>query len=449
MNRSRILHLTVAALATVALGVTLSPSSTAAPPKKLFTSSLSVDGATPPAQLQPGDYDFAFTITNSEKSPQAFGSVEILVPNGFTIGESIELAAPTGSTMTSAVDLSTNGLGTGPVLLTSTGPTGTGVPAGSSVTVSFHVTTPSAAQCATTWTILVKQSNDFSGSGNDFAGPSIATPLAGGDHLAWTTQPSNMQYDVAMSPAPVVAILDACDRAVSRAGVQITVADTAGRHGDITASTTAAGTVTLSSLTFSTHGFDDTFVATAEAGSDVAGCGGEPGCESGGFHVYQLMVSCEVNKTCAGSVSDDTTTTASFKVAAGDQKDTLVADVLSGEPENATCLSTSGRTQDYGATIEFDIATRGKVVTMTLLREYVNEISNNGTPFMDICLSIPESAPAFIDKFGNSTHDGLLQDCALTTPLNDPPCINSRAKRAGNEIITFTLDPGDPKTSWY
>jgi hypothetical protein len=448
MTRSRILHLTVAALATVALGVTLSPSSTAAPPKKLFSSSLTIDGGPPPAQLQPGGYDFAFTITNSDKSPQAFGSMEILVPAGFTVGN-IVLTPPSGSTMTSAVDLS--GTGAGPVLVTSTGPTGTGVPAGTSVTVSFHVTTPSTAQCATTWTILVKQSNDFSGAGNDFAGPSISTPLAGGDHLAWTTQPSDMQYDTAMSPAPVVAILDACDRAVSRSGVQITVTDSAGKlAAPLGRQTSAGGSVSLTSLTFPTWGFDDTLVATAEAGSGVAGCGGAAGCESAGFHVYQLMVPCDANKPCSGGVSDGSSTTATFKVSAGDQKDTLVADALTDEPENATCLSTSGRPQDYGATIQFDIATRGKVVTMTLLREFVNQISNNGTPFMDICLSLPPSSPGFTDKFGHeNVHDGLLQDCALTTPLNDPPCINSRAKRAGNEIITFTLDPGDPKTSWY
>jgi hypothetical protein len=258
-----------------------------------------------------------------------------------------------------------------------------------------------------------------------------------------------VQYLTNMSPAPVVAIVDACGVAVARS-VGITVTDSGSKlAAPIATTTNSSGVATLSTVNFPTYGYDDTLIATADAGSNVGGCDSEPGCESTGFHVYQLMQPCPANRTCTGAVGDGTTT-ASFNVASGTAKDTLVADTLADEPTNATCMSTSGRSQDYGSTVSFDITSRGKVVTMTLLKKYVLEISNNGTPFMDICLSVPSSAPGFTDKYGNpNVHDGLLQDCSAAVPVNDPPCINTRKKNAGNEIITFTLDPGDPKSSWF
>src|SRR4029077_20260626 len=90
------------------------------------------------------------------------------------------------------------------ILLTSSGPTGSGVAPGHSLTIEASVTVPSAAVCNAVWAIDVKQSNDFSGSGNDFVGNDVTTTV-GTNHLVWTTQPRPTEYDKPMSPNPVVS----------------------------------------------------------------------------------------------------------------------------------------------------------------------------------------------------------------------------------------------------
>jgi hypothetical protein len=84
---------------------------------------------------------------------------------------------------------------------------------------------------------------------------------------------------------------------------------------------------------------------------------------------------------------------------------------------------------------------------MVLPKSYVLlQPTPNGTPFWDICL---QSDAPFTDKYGHSNVTaGFLPDCPPVLPSPVQPCVQSRNKNAGNEIMKFVLPPGDPHAAW-
>ena len=432
MIRGSKLRTTVATSLLLALGVAWVPGAQAAALKKQFHESLSIatTGGTPvTGALAAGTaYDFAFTLTNDSHSPQAFGSAKVAVPTGFTLG-----AMSTNVANFHAADAG------GSILLTSTGPTGSGIAPGSSVTIAVRVTTPVDGSCLSAWTTFVKQSNDFSGTGNDFLPVDPApTTTAGSNALAITRQPVNTQWNTAMDPGPIVAVVDPCGNAITSFTGDVTVTDGLGLLA--TGGTVAAvsGAATFANLTFSDYGVTDTLTASVPGFTPVT---------SDPFDIVQSLVSCAAGKTCSSGTLGDTggTTLVSITANAGPTADHL-ATTLKGL--NTTGLfpscDASGE-PPLGAVVTFTVTTRSKTVTMTLPKAYVNQIPNNGTPFMDICLDVPVGSE-FVDKFGHLTTTGLLPDCSTTIVVS---CISSRRKNAGNEVVTFKLPPGDPHSSWF
>jgi hypothetical protein len=334
----------------------------------------------------------------------------------------------------------------------SSGSTGTGILPGKSLVVEVDVVVPSSATCATDtiWTTRVKQSNDFSGSGNDFAGNSVETDMAGGHQLVYTPQPGDVQWNSGMTV--VVTDEDACGATIDYNG-SVSLTDTAGMLSSTPATVNAVhGVATFTGLTFSTYEFDDAFSATA-AGDGMATCAATDSCRSHTFHVYQKLVSCAQGQSCStGTVNDSTTTqdgstttTASIVGGAGPADKLTVS--VKGDPSNPAC-DASGELP-YGSLVTFNALLRTKTVTQVLPRAYVNAISNNGTPFMDICLSVP--APEYFFAKGDVLQQtpvqaGLLPDCPVP---NGFPCVVSRNKKAGDEIIVFTVPAGDPHSSIY
>src|SRR5947209_3104191 len=135
-RRAKLSRLAVPILLAAALGVTLVAPAGAVTSVKKFSEALSVDGGTPgtSAQLAPGSTrTLSFTLTNAASSNQAFGSAQILVPTGFTAG-SPHVVDNTPANFQFAA----NSAGTG-FLLTSTGPTGSGIAPGHPVSVSLLV----------------------------------------------------------------------------------------------------------------------------------------------------------------------------------------------------------------------------------------------------------------------------------------------------------------------
>jgi len=441
MSRSRVSRAVLVATAGLSVVTVALPNASASAPRKVFHEQLATS---PAGTLIAGDtYTFTFTLTNDAKSPQAFGSAKILVPTGYTVAAGV----PTRSNFQAGIAPD------GSILVTSTGPTGTGVPPSESVDIPVTVKTPTDGSCNATWTTFVKQSNDFSGAGNDFQpGDPAPTTTTGANHLTFTRQPSTTQYDDGTTPrpvmptAPIVTMLDPCGNAVTTFTGAVTMTDT---PSDAPASpalestgsqvNAVAGVATFPALAFTRFGISDTLTAAATGVTSVT---------SDSFDIVQKLVDCAANKSCAtGNLQDspaNPTTITNISAASGADPDVLTATIKGKAATGIFPKCDASGEPPLGAIVTFNVSTRGKTVTMTLPKTYVNQIPNNGTPFMDVCLDVL-SGPGFTDKFGNVTTQGVLPDCSATITT---VCVQSRKKNAGNEVITFVLPPGDPKGMW-
>ena len=418
----------VTALVVTSSLVPMSPSEAAAS-KKGFHESLLINGVMSTGPLTAAtSYDLRFTLTNDTLSPQAFGSAQILVPSGYVVGTTM---ADVGNFLATPL--------TGSILVTSTGPTGAGIQPGSSLIISATVTTPTAGSCKGSWATRVKQSNDFSGTGNDFQPLDLPAPTTttGTSHLSFSAQPHLTEWDVAMTPAVEVTALDACGSTDSSFVGPVTLSD-GGRIATGALETATAGRATFAGLTFNDFGITDVLTASAT---------GYPSVDSASFDVVQKLVACAAGTSCPTVKIGDTagTTLVSITAASGPSADVLSATVK-GDPKTAfgSCGQPTGSSEPaLGAIVTFNVTTRAKAVTMTLPRFYVNQIPNNGTPFMDVCLDVPT---AFVDKFGHTVTTGLLPNC---TTVRTTVCVSDRRKNAGDEILTMLLPPGDPRGSWF
>jgi len=436
MIRGTALRTTIAAGVLFTLGVAI-PGAQGAAPKKVFHESLSI--TTLGGDLVSGPlaaataYNFAFLLTNDKSSPQAFGSAKIVPPSGYTLG------AMSTSTSPTAVATFTAALVGGNILVTSNGPTGSGIAPGASLTVAVVVTTPQAGGCSGAWATYVKQSNDFSGSGNDYL-TTDATPTttAGSNSLAIKRQPTTTQWNTAMNPGPIFAVVDPCGATVTSFTQDVTVTDSLGllATGSVVGAT--AGSATFANLTFSDYGVTDTLTAST---------GGYPPVTTGPFDIVQSLVPCAANTKCSSGTVGDTggTTLVTIDANTGPVADNLATTVKGLNQSGLFPSCDASGEPPLGAVVTFTVTTRSKTVKMTLPKTYVNQIPNNGTPFMDICLDVPVGHE-FVDKSGHLTTTGLLPDCS-TAILVD--CIVSRGKNAGNEIVSFKLPPGDPHSSWF
>lgn len=431
---------TLALLFGTAMAV-LSPGTDAAPIKKAFTVGLvitdnSTNTTVSSAALKPSaDYTFVFTVTNTSKGPQYYGSSKILVPTGYT-------ASPQSATSVTGF---TAQAVTGGILVTSS--SGSGIAPGAAVAVTATVHTPSSS-CNAEWTTFVKQSNDFLGTGNDFmvSGPQPTTTV-GTPHLTWTSQPGPAEYDVAMSPAPVVTAFDPCGNPVT-SPVTVTVTDEAAQLAS-TATTSVAtsasnGQASFGNLKFATFGFYDRLTATASGFTPDT---------SDWFIVAEKVEPCDTTSSCDLDLGTKSSTFATVTTGTGAAGQFVSGSRLpgtSGTNAFTDCTAQEGGNVQVSDTMIVDTP-RAKEVSVTIAKALVNAVSNNGTPFMDICLDIPEQAQtpdnAFVTKSGTVAYQGLLPDCVNVS--NVAPCVVSRNKRAANEIIVFDLPAGDPHFGAY
>lgn len=433
-------------------------STQAAPSKKQFTVGLSItdaDGGTADStSLMAGtDYTFVFTLTNKSHGPQYFGSAEIVVPSGYDA---------TPQTATSVQDFTASPV-SGGVLVTST--TGAGIAPGQDVAVTVDVTTPSSS-CDAEWTTFVKQSNDFLGTGNDFMiSGQQPTTTVGTPYLSWSAQqPGPTEFNQDMSPAPIVTAFDPCGHVDTQFTDSVTLSDKADNGTSPPADTVVdsqtkaapsvaavAGIATFSHLQFTTYGFYDRLTATAT---------GFTAATSNWFIVAQQLTTCATADSCGLNLGDKQTTAATVTTGAGSPGQYVSGSRLggtSGTDAFADCTDQEGGSVQVSDTMIVDTP-RAKEVTLTISKTLVNAVSNNGTPFMDICLDIPTQAQPTSSMFLTKadvadgitvahSYQGLLPDCADVA--NTPPCVVSRNKRVANEIIVFDLPAGDPHFGAY
>lgn len=446
-----------AALVLGSLAVAAGPAAHAAPSKKQFTVTLTVtdpvagssSGLSTGTLLADHTYTFVFTITNKSR-PQTFGSAQILVPTGYTL---VSVQPETSVDGFTARESDSVGTGAGAILLTSDS-TSSGIPAGGAVDITASVTTPSVS-CDAEWTTLVKQSNDFLGTGNDFTlSGSQPTTTVGAGSLSWSTQPPAVtEFDQDMAPAPQVTALDPCGLTDTGFTGTVTLsdafADTEAYDSSAAdpatapapAATAVGGVATFADLRFHHYGLNDRLTAAAP---------GYTSATSQWVVVAQVVQPCRSTASCPPVSLAGTQTSALVETGPGQRDDYVSGSVVDGTGFSECAAQKGSGAEQVGQTVVVD-SPRTKTVTITIPKDVVNLVPNNGTPFYDVCLDIPEEQQTadngFVDSSGATVYEGLLPDCVLATDVG--PCVVSRTKKAGAELISFVLPAGDPRSSVY
>jgi hypothetical protein len=149
---------------------------------------------------------FAVKLTNDRSSNQAFGSANITLPGGLT---SVALGAVTTSpTGRNWFVLPYSGDG---IVRLRSGATSDKLSANQWVSVQITATVPCAGPLA--WSTLVKQSNDFNGTGNDFTitAPIPPTTVAAGSAVGFAFDPADPGDQTAGEEFDVtIKAVDAC-----------------------------------------------------------------------------------------------------------------------------------------------------------------------------------------------------------------------------------------------
>jgi hypothetical protein len=366
------------------------------------------------------------TIKNTSTTTNSFGSAVISVAGGFTVCTG---PPPTPSPCTSAPDPDSGFVGSysgSSIQVHGT----TGVAPGSSLVVKAWVRPPTP--CLVTglnWTVQVRQTSTFSGA-TFTGGPT--TPIG---YLTFKVAPTGpTQFNSNMDPAPVVTTHNACGPATTDLVNLVTLTDlhgfltTAGAVGGVP----SGGDTTFSAVQFTTAAFDqlDTITAQANGYTDS-----EP---SASFLIAEKVQHCAPGNCPNLTLNSQPQTLAVITPTAGADDTLVIGSELA--PDNTLCGAAASGISDSEVSSTISVITDGTVdkdVTITLAKALVNAISNNGAPFMSVCLRVP------------GRDDRVLSDCLKGGVPSPPPCVLNRGKNKANEVIDVQLTPGDPHLGVY
>ena len=419
------------------------------------------------------------TLNNLPFSNQPFGSAEILLNNvsNVVLGQpaSVPPLPVTDQNWTATlVSAPTTGSPSAVVLLTSTN--ALAIQPGHSLNVYLTIT-PAADSNITAGTI-VKQSNDFSGTGNNFKNQGTdPTILVDPVTIAFVTQPTDVQQSFPNAKSPTFNYM--CDPVSKQpvtvsamagstpvAGVSVTITDTSnsglyygtalvGASG-VTLPTGNNGEAIFSSTGDCTSGFAATnlgsgFTLTATSPAASGSLVSDP------FSVVQFLGLCGGGPcgTPNPLVSPTNGTTGSINGTFGTSGE-LIGSFGQGPLTCDNQVTTSAVKADPFESKAF--GTASGYITITFPKSVVNNLANNGTPLMQVCAGASApfpalSPPGLLDTgvVGSPTrYQGLLADCTSNPPPPAPAgevqiCVVSRSKNAANEIIQiFSSDLSDP-----
>ncbi len=412
-----------AVLAAPAAGAT---SSTCTASGKCFAVAVSPSSLTAGASAA-----FAFAVTN-EASTQQLGAVRISAPAGFVI-----TGAPGSASFTSSSALFLN-LSLAP-----------------SATATLTVTAAAACNGGTyQWGVEAKQSNDFSGTGNDFqldpaSAGNLSGTLTGSCSLAFTSEPANTAVGAAITSAfdsqggPVtVEVLDGSGHldASSTAAVTIAIGMNPG-SGSLSGTTTvdaSAGVASFSDLSISATGTGYTLVATSQG---ITSATSDP------FNISGVIQPCS-GSSCSASASSTTTsgTVTTSPTTSGE----FLAAGIGGV--SYTCAGTYQRVSDP---FSFDLFNSSGVadpnarftVMLEISKSAVQTSGRTGASQWQICYASTSPFTALPGTAGTAViggvtvNTGLLPDCSSS---QGAPCVQARNKdNAGDVVVTF-LASGDP-----
>ena len=425
----------------------------AAPDRKVYTVTVS------PSSVGAGQtLGFTFSARNDSGS-QSLGSINLTTPLDFKLvgdpqqptrqsdGAPIGTATRVGTTLVELRNLS--------------------LAPSDTVTFTFSAQAPcvqSGASGADRWGLAAKQSNDFKGTGNDFA-PSASsqrtTDVTGSCQLGWLTQPASAGVDQFITSTPYdavdgvdgpfiqVEVLSAAYADLSRSRVTFssaTISLSIGDDPNAPASPPPGGTIAATASsgvgTFSPgpriglHGLD--FTLSAGSPDMVPG-------ESGQFDISDAVGDCSKPNGCTNLETHGANVSAKLDSTSALGIIALSVGVLDG----LECPGYTPHAQQQAVTI-FPL---GVDASSTMMVEITVDASIVDRPASQyrVCWASTQpftqrdGSPAVSTTIaGESMFRGLLSDCANRSPA--PPCqiTPSKQDRQGNVILKVFAPGNDP-----
>lgn len=398
---------------------------------------------------------FSFTATN-ESTSQPLGSINLTVPADFTLmsvtqqpqrasdGAIVGSATIVGTTL-----LELRGLSLAPA---------------DSVTVEFIAQAPCAqAAGEKEWGLAAKQSNDFNGTGNDFApasGSQRTTDVIGACQLAWVTQPADAKVGQAVTSTPY----DAVDGTVSGPSIEAQVESAPYGDASRTRVTFSSAEVTLQigvdpNQPEASAGLSGTTTATAASGlatftpgpridlhgldyTLLASSAGMTSGQSGQFNVSDAAGDCSKGQ-CNNLKTNGNTVNASVSSTSTSGVVALSIGVL----DDLTCAGYTPNPQQQSVTIfPLDVSSGSTMtVEITVLASIVDRAASQHRVCWASTRTFTERDGTQADAVtiaGESMFQGLLPDCAKRNPVAPCQITPSKQDKQGN-VTLKVLAPGD------
>jgi hypothetical protein len=374
--------------------------------------------------------EFTATLVNTS-ARQQLGSANITPPAGLTLVEPpAPTVAPRGTARIVANVLELRSLST---------------PPGGSVTATFTAEV-SCADVSGSWGVTAKQANNYQGPpGNDLTldgdGSALSVTVTGACPVAVRfvdgRHPASARYDTTITsvvgnPAggPVqVEVVDAQgDRVVSStASISVAIGDDPSAGAATLDGTTSrdavAGVATFDDLSIDELGTGYTLVASSVGLlSDT----------SGAFDIWQAGATCAADETCDVTAEQAGEMKVNVKGTAGPNGGTLLVSLTDdgfgcGDPFNHA---------PYTVIVD-DTGIGSKTAVITIAKAVDQLQANNGVAHYQVCY---ESDVPFTDRAGTpGVTKGLLPDCAPAPQSPTPPCVRSKTKTAGGDVVLTIL----------
>lgn len=407
-------------------------------------------------------------------SSQSFASAEVRLKAGSGVTPSVSVSLNPGWGVASQSPVTVAGQSVWQLVSSGTGTTNAVQPGGT-LTVTLSAAADAPVQSFTVGT-AVKQSNDFSGTGNDFAnsGPDPVLYVGAGPAVAlqFAAQPNNIQAagqapgtdtTPVLMTCPVVQALDARGNvATSFAGRVLLTPSDAGLGLTLGGSTPAAASAVAGIARFGT-GTDADHTCTGGLAATKLGFGYTLTASSAGvvskvsepFDVLQFYALC--GASCSTPTLTAKSTTASVS-ATGSAAAALTFDVgQRGWEEYASACN-----PDVGATglnpdrapVTVDLDAHAKTVTLVWSKQAVQWAINNGASQWRVCMAATYPfASDHLDTFGAGTDadptiyvGGLLRCDSPSVGALDP-CVQKLNKTHGMQQATIYMPArdGDPR----
>jgi hypothetical protein len=347
------------------------------------------------------------------------------------------------------------------------------LPPGSFTTVSIAAQVQCGANpVGSEWSFVVKQANDFNGTGNDLSprGTLIST-IPGNCSVSYSTQPTSAvrlttitgkAYDSSASAPKVQLDIRSADGVLVTwwdGTVELTKgADPSSNHSALLGGgdpkTVVDGFVTFSpTLDVSATGYS--LIATAQPLSAASGGVSPATTTSDKFNIVDAAGVCTShNSNCPPVESTGPQTKAKIEAGTGGSDNDVVVLAFNDPTVTVNCdgyVETSD-VISYNVTqaVPTEVQGRAKLATLTLLAPYVTKAASKYDVCYQSTLSFPtkSGAQATLD-LATGLYTGLLPGCVNKT-LQPSPCVVSKAldTKTKNLVIVVSSPPGDPQAKF-